>query len=79
MTKPYNFEIKEKNGESQDKIIKRFLKKTSKSKIVQECVDRMYFKSNSEKNRNKRSRKTFIKRKIQEAHEADLVKENLNV
>jgi ribosomal protein S21 len=66
--KPQNFEIKLREGDSQDKIIKKFLKKTSKMKIVQQCVDKMFFKSESQKSRNKKARKKFIKRKIQESY-----------
>lgn len=66
--KPYNFETRPKEGESTDRVIKRFLKKTSKSKLIQQCAEKMYFLSNSQKKRNKKSRKKYIKQKIQEAH-----------
>lgn len=67
--KPFNFEVKEKPGESTDKLIKRFLKKTSKSNIVQFCLERMSFVSKSLSKRKKKNRKTFIKRKIQNEYE----------
>lgn len=67
--KPLNFEVVEKPGESVDKMIKKFLKKTSRSRLVQDYIDRMYFKSDSSKGRNKKSRKKYIKQKIQENHE----------
>ncbi len=74
--KPFNFEVKEKPYDTTDKLIKRFLKKTSKSKIIVDCLDRMSFKSKSSKNRKKKIKKTFIKRKIQESFENSLKSEN---
>lgn len=70
--KPYNFEVREKPGESGDRLIKRFLNKTSRSNVVQFCLDRMKFESNSSKRRKKKTRKTFIKRKIQSEYEKSL-------
>lgn len=67
--KPLNFEVTEKQGESAEKMIRKFLKKTSRSRLVQDYIDRMYFQSESSKSRNKRSRKKYIKQKIQENHE----------
>lgn len=67
--KPLNFEVVEKPGESTDKMIRKFLKKTSRNRLVQEYIDRMYFQSDSSKGRNKKSRKKYIKQKIQENHE----------
>lgn len=67
--KPLNFEVVEKPGESQEKMIKKFMKKTSKNRIVQDYLERMYFVSQSTKNRNKKTRKKYIKQKIQENHE----------
>lgn len=67
--KPLNFEVVEKQGESAEKMIRKFLKKTSRSRLVQDYIDRMYFQSDSSKGRNKRSRKKYIKQKIQENHE----------
>ena len=70
--KPLNFEVIEKPGESTDKLIKKFLKKTSRSRIVQNYLEKMYFQSDSSKGRNKRSRKKYIKQKIQENHEKSI-------
>lgn len=70
--KPYNFQVIEKPGESQERLIKRFLNKTSRSNIVQMCIDGMSYTSKSQKNRKKKAKKTFIKRKIQEEHENSL-------
>lgn len=71
--KPFNFEVKERfDNDTTDKLIKKFLKKTSKSKIVQFCVDKIAFKSKSQKNRQKKTRKRYIKQKIQESYENSL-------
>lgn len=67
--KPLNFEVVEKPGESADKLIRRFMKKASRNKIVQTCLDKMHFKSKSSKQRAKKTRKKYIKQKIQENHE----------
>lgn len=67
--KPLNFEVVEKPGESTDKMIRKFLKKTSRNKLVQNFLERMYFQSDSSKGRNKKSKKKYIKQKIQENHE----------
>jgi len=74
--KPLNFEVQEKPGDTVDKLIKRFLKKTSKSRIVQQTMERMSFQSKSSINRRKKTRKKFIKRKIQESFENYLKSEN---
>lgn len=76
MSKAFNFEVQEKPGDTVDKIIKKFLKKTSKSRIVQNCLDKMSFQSKSSINRKKKLRKKFIKRKIQESFENSLKLEN---
>lgn len=67
--KPLNFEVVEKQGETTEKMIRKFLKKTSRNRLVQDYIERMYFQSDSSKERNKRSRKKYIKQKIQENHE----------
>jgi ribosomal protein S21 len=70
--KPFNFQVIEKPGESQERLIKRFLNKTSRSNIVQACLDKMCYVSNSQKNRKKKNNKTYVKRKIQQEYENSL-------
>jgi hypothetical protein len=70
--KPFNFEVKEKPGEPTDRLIKRFLKKTSKSNLVQFCLEQMSFVSKSTARRKKKSRKAFVKRKIQNEYQKSL-------
>jgi ribosomal protein S21 len=45
-----------KKGESEDKLIARFRKKVIDSGIIQEVRDRVRFKSDSEKKKEKKSR-----------------------
>lgn len=56
MSKKSNMTVKPKGKESQEKMIKRFIKKCKKKGIIDELKDRRYFKSNSQKN-NERNRK----------------------
>lgn len=64
--RPVNFEIREKNGESSEQLIKKFMKKTSKSKVVQFYLDSLNHKTRSQKKREKNCRSRYIKQKIQE-------------
>mgnify|MGYP003124475591 CR=1 FL=1 len=56
MAKKSNMTVKPRGRESQERMIKRFIKKCKKKGIIDEVKDRRYFKSNSEK-RNERNRK----------------------
>lgn len=64
--RPINFEIREREGESTEQLIKKFMKKTSKSKIVQCYLDSLNHKTKSQKRREKLARRKYIKQKIQE-------------
>jgi ribosomal protein S21 len=56
MNKASNIKVTPRHKESQERMIKRFIKKCKKQGIIDEIKDRRYFKSNSEK-RNARNRK----------------------
>jgi len=56
MSKKSNIIVKPRRNESQERMVKRFIKKCKKNGIIDEIKDRRYFKSNSEK-RNERNRK----------------------
>ena len=61
MSKASNITVKPRRKESQERMIKRFIKKCKKQGIIDEIKDRRYFKSNSEKrNEVKRKRKRAI-------------------
>jgi ribosomal protein S21 len=61
-----NFEVFSKDNEPDEKIIRRFLKKSSKTTFLREYVERMRFISHSEKRRKKKSRKLRLARKENE-------------
>jgi ribosomal protein S21 len=58
-----NFEVYSKDNEPQEKIIRRFMKKSSKTSFLKDYIENMRFISNSEKKRKKRSRKLSLSRK----------------
>jgi len=64
MSKKSNITVKPRRKESQERMIKRFIKRCKKKGIIDEVKDRRYFKSNSQK-RNERNRKR--KRAIEKA------------
>lgn len=58
-------------GESQESLIRRFLRKVKKSDIIREVWDRQYFEKPSvKKNRRNRKRKRILE-KIQKEREAE--------
>ena len=64
MSRPVNFEVTKRNNEDQMRMIKRFIKKTKKSGIIDLVKKRRFFESKSHKRKLKRLRK---KRLAQEA------------
>jgi len=61
MSKKSNITVKSRKNESQERMIKRFIKKCKKKGIIDEVKDRRYFKSNSQKrNEIKRKRKRAL-------------------
>tara|TARA_R110002020_G_scaffold474212_1_gene704965 strand:+ start:880 stop:1074 length:195 start_codon:yes stop_codon:yes gene_type:complete len=57
------FTIRRRENESNDKLIKRFVNKTKKLKIIEQCVDRLYHKKKSTIRREKRAnRKRLIEK-----------------
>lgn len=61
-----NYVIKPRRNESQDRMIKRFIKKGKKLGIIQEIKDRKAFKKPSDKKRRARQ-KAIARRKKEEA------------
>lgn len=64
--KPVNFEVTKKENETEDRLIKRFLKKSSKNKLLEIYLEKRYFESDSVKNRKKKRRKQFLSKQIKE-------------
>ncbi len=61
-----NLTLKPRRGESQDRFIKRFLKKTKKLGIIEEVKDRRHYKKPSDIKRRARQ-KAIARRKKEEA------------
>lgn len=72
MKRPINFEIKEKQGDTTDKLIKKFLKKTSRSKIIQFYLESLQTLTRSQRKRHLKSRRKYIKQQIQKEHEQEM-------
>lgn len=64
--KSVNFEVIKRDNESEERLIKRFIKKSSKNEILQEFLEKRFFVSESEKNRTKRRKKAYLSRKNKE-------------
>jgi len=64
MAKVVNFETRCRDNEHSDRLIKRFVKKTSKVGLVRDQLDNMHFVSDSEKKRLKKKRKLKLARKF---------------
>ena len=60
--------VKPRRNESQERMIKRFIKKCKKKGIIDEVKDRRYFKPNSQKNneRNRKRKRAIAKAKAKE-------------
>ena len=60
-----NIEVTPKYGESQDKMIRRFFKKCKKQRIMEEHLEKvMYFKTKSQKKRDKRIKNKHLREKL---------------
>lgn len=59
-----NVEVTLRDGESSDKLIKRFFKKCKKQEVVQEYLDKTaYFKTKSQKKRDKVLKNKYLREK----------------
>lgn len=67
-----NLEIKARNGDSSERVIKRFIKKVKKENILEEVRDRMSYKKPSDLRREKRKR-AIRRRKLEQKQEKDNV------
>jgi small subunit ribosomal protein S21 len=61
-----NLTIKPRRNETQDRLIKRFIKKTKKLGIIEEVKDRRHYKKPSDK-RRRAKQKAIARRKKEEA------------
>ena len=63
-----NVEVKLREGESEDRLIKRFLKKCKKSEIIKEYREKTeFFRTRSQKRRDKRLKNKFLRMKESES------------
>ena len=61
-----NFEVKLESGESFEHLLKRFKKKTTKEKILEECIERSCYTKKSDKKRKQRERSKFLRQRENE-------------
>ena len=65
MARPVNVEVVRRGDESIERLLKRFIKKCKKEKIVEECRARRYYEKPSVKRRLKKKRRKKIARELQ--------------
>jgi ribosomal protein S21 len=58
-----NVEIVPRDGEYIDKVLKRFTKRVKKDNVLGEIYQRTYFKSKTEKRREKQVKNRFLREK----------------
>ena len=67
MAKCINVEVELRRGETTERLVRRFIKKTKKSGILDECRDRRYYQKPSDKKRHKKAQvRRSIRRKVEE-------------
>ena len=64
MAKPVHVEVIAKNGESGERLIKRFLKKMKKERIMDEFFKHSYYEKPSTKRRRKAKARAEVLRKL---------------
>jgi len=71
MAKTVNVEVRARNGDSAERLIKRFIKKVKKENILEKYKEKMVFKKPSDKKREykKRKKREFEIKKIKEQKE----------
>lgn len=66
--RPTNVSVDRRKGESDEKMIRRFMKKVRKENVLREFTDRQTYKKPSQKRREKRER--ALRRKRSEERKA---------
>jgi ribosomal protein S21 len=67
-----NFTVYVRKNESTEDLIRRFLMKTKKEKILDELLERKQFKKPSAKERERRFKSQLILKKLREKERAEL-------
>ena len=70
MAGPINVEVRLRNGESVDRLIKRFIKKVRKEEILDEYRERKYFEKPSVKRRKEKAKRKRIAQQTQRERDA---------
>jgi small subunit ribosomal protein S21 len=70
MAGPINVEVRLKDGETAERLIRRFSKKVKKVGVLDEYRDRMYYEKPSKTKRLKKIRRKKIAQKLQREKEA---------
>lgn len=60
-----NVEVRPYEGESVERLLKRFSKRCRKEALVSEVFNKMYHKTKSQKRRAKRQKNAYLRRKKQ--------------
>jgi len=69
MPRPVNVEVTRRGDEPIERMLKRFIKKCKKEKIIEEYKARRYYVKPSEKRRIKKRRRAKIARELQAERE----------
>ena len=69
MAKVINVEVRIRKGETVDRLIRRFIKKTKKEKIIDEFTQHLYYEKPSDKKRREKKRiKALIKKEREKSN-----------
>lgn len=73
-----NFQVVERRNESSENLIKRFLRKTKKEKIIEEILDRKRFKKETLKRREAAFKRKRVLNKLKELQDQENLISDLN-
>ena len=59
-----SYEVRLRDGESSENLIKRFMRKAKKQRIVEEVLDRSHYRKPSEERRRKATRRKAVLDKL---------------
>jgi hypothetical protein len=68
-----NFAVRARKNETPESLIKRFLKKQKKEKVIEEVLERKKFKKNTTKRREAIYKRNSVLRKLREKEQAELL------
>lgn len=68
--------VKLEKGESSDRLIRRFIKKVKKAGIIEEVLERRYYKKASIRRKEKRERRKVVVRELHKVNNSDCFNED---